>query len=227
MMKKVLLITLVLIFVATSAFAVISTSKHNLTAAGGQTTRATSGNLSSCQFCHTPHHAVVGAGTAPLWNRSLPGGSYTLYGAGFTLASTTVNQPGANSLTCLSCHDGTVSIGDVAVGTDETTFVGNVVGAGDGRLSSASSTYFGTSLTREHPVGVVYITGNSAGLNTVISGGTNPTINNKKWKIYGGGAGTGRVECGSCHDPHNTTAGETPFLKDTRNTMCSDCHSLK
>lgn len=57
-----------------------------------------------CVYCHTPHGANTAA-AAPLWNRTLSGVSYTTYGQLGTL-SQTVAQPGAASLSCLSCHDG-------------------------------------------------------------------------------------------------------------------------
>ena len=66
-----------------------------------------------CVYCHTPH----GANTTvdlPLWNRTMTGNSYTTYD---TLGTSTITsdfiQPGINSLSCLSCHDGTLGIDSV------------------------------------------------------------------------------------------------------------------
>lgn len=64
-----------------------------------------------CVYCHTPHGAS-GATVAPLWNRTKPAGIYTVYSAPTTLGST-VTQPGESSLTCMSCHDGTIAIDSV------------------------------------------------------------------------------------------------------------------
>ncbi|MGK7345966.1 MAG: cytochrome c3 family protein, partial [Candidatus Nitrospinota bacterium M3_3B_026] len=64
-----------------------------------------------CVYCHTPH----GANTqidAPLWNRTSPGNTYTLYNIPLT-SGQSPTQPGVNSLTCLSCHDGTVAIDSI------------------------------------------------------------------------------------------------------------------
>lgn len=60
-----------------------------------------------CVYCHTPHGANTNAGV-PLWNRSLPTGTtYQTYDLLNTSTLTqTVSQPGAASLPCLSCHDG-------------------------------------------------------------------------------------------------------------------------
>ncbi len=255
-MKKLLVVVLVVavcLIGATAAMATIANSKHDLSTSSTNSIHATDGELSSCAFCHTPHHSV--SSVAPLWNRTLGaggyaatgGGYYTVYGAtatntaGGTLSGTQVNAPGPNSKTCLSCHDGTLSLADVSFGTNRPTAfddpaskldVDNSLGAG----SIGNSGLGGTDLTKEHPVGVVY--------NVLLSGGPgdpglNPTltvpasgsaafrtVGTTAFKVYFNGASY-TVECGSCHDPHNTTVGMTPFLKGNKATICSDCHSNK
>ncbi len=60
-----------------------------------------------CVYCHTPH----GANTklkAPIWNRTINTGQYKIYDKLRTL-NRPIGQPGPNSLTCLSCHDGTIA----------------------------------------------------------------------------------------------------------------------
>lgn len=95
----------------------IGNSRHNMT----QTT--TTPNLSVlmsdarnnygevCVYCHTPHGANTAA-AAPLWNRALPTGTtYQTYDKLNTSSLTqSVFQPGAASLPCLSCHDGSQAI---------------------------------------------------------------------------------------------------------------------
>ncbi len=64
-----------------------------------------------CVYCHTPHGSNSTI-NAPLWNRTNKTNTYTTYNR--TLASgQTATQPGLNSLTCLSCHDGTVAIDSI------------------------------------------------------------------------------------------------------------------
>lgn len=65
-----------------------------------------------CVYCHTPHGANSTLPQAPLWNRTNPGNTYTLYNITLT-SGQTPTQPGVNSLTCLSCHDGTVAIDSI------------------------------------------------------------------------------------------------------------------
>ena len=61
-----------------------------------------------CVYCHTPHGAS-NAVEAPLWNRTVnAAGSYTNYTSGSI--TQTPENPGDASLTCLSCHDGSLAV---------------------------------------------------------------------------------------------------------------------
>ncbi|MDH4162081.1 MAG: cytochrome c3 family protein [Nitrospirota bacterium] len=215
-MKKLLVVAVAvsMVLMATSAFALIAGSKHDLslTTGGSNSVHADNTTLSSCQFCHTPHNGVAVAG-APLWNRTLPNTTYTFYAT--AAASTTAFDGGLgpNSLTCLSCHDGTVSVGDVLVGTDG-VFTANANVNADGTLG-ATQYNLGTDLTNDHPVGfVVDDQSGKAGLTNIAA------MQTAGAKFY-----TGRMECATCHDPHQTTYGK--FLRWSGGSMCSDCHALK
>jgi Doubled CXXCH motif (Paired_CXXCH_1) len=66
-----------------------------------------------CVYCHTPHGANANI-TLPLWNRTQRTTTYTTYAALGTVSLTQpVTQPGANSLACLSCHDGQTAIDSI------------------------------------------------------------------------------------------------------------------
>ena len=66
-----------------------------------------------CVYCHTPHGANTTA-TLPLWNRTLKATSYATYDLLQTSTLTqTVSQPGAASLSCLSCHDGQTAVDSI------------------------------------------------------------------------------------------------------------------
>jgi predicted CXXCH cytochrome family protein len=202
-MKKVLILAVALVLVATGvSFAAIANSKHDLTTAGGYT----GATLSSCQYCHTPHlRSNPSVSGAPLWNRTQgTNGSWTMYGT--TLGNTTTNSnPGANSRTCLSCHDGTVALGSVLVGSGGTITKANVADA-NGILGNAN---LGVDLSNEHPIGFTFVA-NRGGVPTVAS----------PFKLYGG-----TFECASCHDPHDTT--NAPFLRSAVSGICSACHTAK
>ncbi|MEK6750094.1 MAG: hypothetical protein AABY83_12970 [Pseudomonadota bacterium] len=64
-----------------------------------------------CVYCHTPHGANRRV-AAPLWNRTVTPRTYTLYQTKNSPGLPT-SQPGPNSLTCLSCHDGLTAIDSI------------------------------------------------------------------------------------------------------------------
>ena len=94
----------------------IANTRHNLTqsfspASIVMTVAARNNYGEICVYCHTPH----GANTqikAPIWNRTINTGEYKIYDKLRTL-NRPIGQPGANSLTCLSCHDGTIAIDSI------------------------------------------------------------------------------------------------------------------
>src|SRR5581483_9125453 len=83
---------------------------HNLTLGSGSKVYS-QGSL-GCTFCHAPHSGL--GGITPLWNQKLSQGSYTPYNS--TTYSEQGTQPtlGRSSSLCLSCHDGTVAVGQSA-----------------------------------------------------------------------------------------------------------------
>lgn len=72
-----------------------------------------------CVYCHTPHGANTSdpMKDAPLWNRTHIGNTYITFtdqDTGRIMKSTLdATQPGVSSLTCLSCHDGTLAIDSI------------------------------------------------------------------------------------------------------------------
>jgi hypothetical protein len=72
------------------------------------------GTVGICTFCHTPHKAYQ---TLLLWNHTLSANQFSwdvpTTTAGTTLPTITSSYKGS-SVKCLSCHDGSVAVGDVA-----------------------------------------------------------------------------------------------------------------
>lgn len=82
-----------------------------------------------CVYCHTPHGANTSV-ALPLWNRTIKTTTYTTYNQlGTSTLTQPVSQPGANSLACLSCHDGQVGVDSII----------NMPGSGGYKASQASS----------------------------------------------------------------------------------------
>jgi len=226
-------------------------SKHDLSATAtsgldpanvGQVTNA----VAVCEFCHAPHkipgmfNGVPTTATAPplLWNVQVKTVSFAPYGNSPTFAGTDIlpveqagpsNQAAYMSLLCLSCHDGSVTAAsfyytDVLgnVGTITPPNIGNSAGAG---------------LANDHPVNFTY----GAALLTTVNGLAQPTEGASVRIPYVGKttplplfkdtptSPSGRVECATCHNPHdNSLNGGSYFLRMDNTTnksgLCLNCH---
>ncbi len=66
-----------------------------------------------CVYCHTPHGANPNV-NAPLWNRTISSATYRTYDElGTSTLTQSVTAPGPSSITCLSCHDGTLGVDSI------------------------------------------------------------------------------------------------------------------
>jgi hypothetical protein len=100
----------------------IANTRHNMTqsqAVGGPAGQVMNPYRNDyqdvCVYCHTPDSTNL-PDTAPVWNRTMKPTAYTTYSMLRTSSMTqTTSQPGANSLQCLSCHDGQTAIDSVVV----------------------------------------------------------------------------------------------------------------
>jgi len=105
---------------------------------------------------------------------------------------------GIESLMCLGCHDGQTAM--------------DSFGGGQGTVTLTGDAVVGRDLRNEHPVGVPY-----------------PTAADNRYKpsttvrddlaLF-----NGKVECQSCHDPHDNRHGN--FLRVDRRSLCQTCHDL-
>jgi len=115
-----------------------------------------------CVFCHTPHGKYEDKfGERPfLWNRPEAGSPSARYDATISSSFNATNNVnlGQGSKMCLSCHDGTVAIGNIDTNTEISVVGDNLTG---GKLSQGGS-YIGQDLSDDHPVGFDYNAGLSA-----------------------------------------------------------------
>jgi hypothetical protein len=170
-----------------------------------------------CVACHTPHNST---NAAALWNHTLSSiTNYTLY-ASPTLKAI-MGQPGGSSKLCLSCHDGTVAI-DSFGGNNGTTMI-----SGANNLGAAA-------LSDDHPIGFTYdaalVTANGSLFPTsksvtIGTGGTTKTDTIANLLLY-----SGKMECSSCHDVHNTfTVGANGSgmvkMSSAGSAVCMACHN--
>lgn len=190
----------------------VASSRHNMSARAGLTNYG-----EVCVYCHTPHGGQNST-NAPLWNRNFgpAAGSYQMYNQTWssTIDMTVAATPQGVSLACLSCHDGTIGL-DVVINRPNT----DTSLAGTGATMPANAGQFfanlGTDLRNDHPISVTYSVVSDPAFNP-------PDVNNRingELPLY-----SGRVECGTCHNPHNTT--NTPFLRKSNSSsnLCRTCH---
>lgn len=183
----------------------IANSAHDFSGDGWNT----SGEM--CIVCHTPHNADTIVADAPLWNHEVTAvAAFTVYTGPGTLDAT-VGQPSGVSKLCLSCHDGTVA-------------VDNFGGTTTGTITIGGGALVGTDLSNDHPISLTY----DAALATTDGGLFDPTAANSGL----GGTITAdllfsnSLECGSCHDVHDT-AGNTMLLRvdNAGSALCMTCHN--
>ena len=220
----------------------VRNTKHNLSATGPGTLKATT-ETQVCVFCHTPHGATQGV--TPLWNRQLSSQTYTAYTSSSLDANAiqgSLDQPGGSSKLCLSCHDGTLAIGNVNVLDGRInqsialsgTGLGGVIAPGAGTTTGFTRS-LGTDLTNDHPISL-----NFTNALATRDGELRPVDAAQKWPpgtgaVVGvrasgyrpllpleptGTGGTGQIQCASCHDPHiretDETKGNQKFLRANR-----------
>ncbi|MEK6776809.1 MAG: cytochrome c3 family protein [bacterium] len=177
-------------------------SVHNLSAAGPGSIRAvTEGEV--CVFCHTPHRAEsVGI----LWNRKDPTQVYTTYQS--TTVTTTIGQPTGASRMCLSCHDGTIALGEVSSRAVEIQMTQQFLDTGPAALR--------TDLSDDHPVSFVYDSTLAA---------ANPEYRDPS--LYPDEIILDRnneLQCTSCHDAHDNSRGKFMRADNVFSTLCLYCH---
>jgi len=209
-----------------SAQSSVVDTRHNLSSTAGADplTDHSTDEDQVCVFCHTPHQASP---AAPLWNHTQSAvASYGVYTSP-TLEATDITDIAAGmdvSNLCMSCHDGTVGVNDLGnpandTGGDPTMGSGNELNA-SGQILASRPTNMGTSLSDDHPVNFTYdaaLAASDGELATPISGSyvdaaqTVPLFASK-------------VQCASCHDPHDNT--NEPFLTKTNSgsQLCITCH---
>ncbi len=227
MKKSLLVVAGVLIAGAGLVAAGVVGTPHDLTSNGNN--YYTTATDQVCVFCHTPHKGNnIGA---PLWNRATDNTGFTMYDSSYssTIDMTVDAAPTGVSLACLSCHDGTIAFDQLYNGP--TSSSGNydydATGAsrgwsftGGNSLSGAGVTNVGKDLTDDHPISILY--------DNTADTAFNAPNGNGNIDYSGGGVElplySGKVQCGTCHNPHDNT--NVPFLRasNAQSALCTSCH---
>ncbi len=184
----------------------VATSKHNLSASGPGTVKATSEDQ-ICVFCHAPHN---NSPTTPLWNRQTPGSTYTPYTSSTSLAG--AGQPTRGSLLCLSCHDGTIALGQVLNRATPISMAGGVTS-----MPAGSASRLGTDLSGDHPISFNYTATLALSRGELVD----PAQLTGAVRLDSGG----QMQCSACHDAHNDAYGKFLVMPNSASALCQVCHT--
>ncbi len=191
---------------AAAAQTTIVSSKHDLSVSGKGPVRAAT-ETQICIFCHVGHSQRPRGD-----NRPDVRSDYVPYQSS-TLQSVVPSSPTGATRTCLSCHDGTIALGEtVASGT-----IQMLATAPGGRLAPGAASNLGTDLRRTHPVSFVP----APGAKVRSPSPESPAKLDR----------TGAVQCTSCHDPHselNDPVRGMFLLGSNRfSQLCLACHAME
>lgn len=182
----------------------VKDSLHNLSATGPGNVKAVLAD-EVCDFCHISHS---GGSQAALWNRKSPSAEYIPYSSSTAIARP--GQPTGSSLLCLSCHDGTIALGEVLNRGAPHSMAGGVNKMPPGRGLQ------GTDLSDDHPISFEY-SANLASSNgeLALPGSFNNALRLDR---------NGELQCTTCHDAHDSPYGKLLRLPNIGSQLCVECH---
>jgi predicted CXXCH cytochrome family protein len=163
----------------------------------------------ACLYCHVPHS---GLGKGPLWGQTFSSQVYSTYTSDTEQNTGMQPELGQDSSLCLSCHDGTVA-------------VGQVVPYGPYIMTGTMPT-MGTKLESSHPFSLKLPLKDASDLvATLAADGTTADPTHSVQLIHG------NVECGTCHNPHSQSIDkQSPnfLVRDNlKGALCLACHETK
>ncbi len=179
-------------------------SKHDLSAQGPGPIRGVHEN-EICIFCHAPHNA---APQTPLWNRENPITHYRIYES--STIDARIDQPSGASKMCLSCHDGSMALGNVLSRPSTHPFVmtARTIPPGTADLTN--------DLSDDHPIGFRY----DRALSNIDRQLRAPEVVTEELPL----GRHGEMHCTTCHDPHNNQLGDFLRVTDRMGMVCLSCH---
>jgi len=173
------------------------------------------------------HGAIRLPGISPAWNRNISNLSAFVMYSSPTMKTSTGIQPGSYSLVCLTCHDdaGASSAvnytdthklrSDANSSTPSSPNCSKCHAGGSGPSGLNPHFTIGPDLRDDHPISMSYPTNLPEFFNI-------PPDFSAGWtdvKLY-----SGKVECGSCHDPQDATRGMFLRKSNTGSSLCTTCH---
>ena len=185
----------------------MSGSGHDLSVNGSGPVTATT-ERQVCIFCHASHAAKP---AVPLWNHAPSSTSgYSLYTSS-TYVQTNPPTISERSKLCLSCHDGTVAMGQT---------VANGLIATTGSLASKDTLGNG-ALNVDHPFGFTLPAVDDGEIQRSLMASP-PATSDPAVKLF-----NNTIECVTCHEPHDPnrdTAVQFMARSNMDSAICTACH---
>ncbi len=198
----------------------VASTVHNLSVSGPGEVRAL-GESEICKFCHIPHNAVI---PVPLWGHALSQAVYQVPQiTGISGGRAPVGQPDGSSRLCLSCHDGTVALGEIAGEPRSVAMLGST------RLSPGRRGFIGTDLSGSHPISFIVPDGDVGARDGSSDMGLQPLSVIQADPDVALDA-RGKMQCTTCHDPHSDLYYQPDrvprfWVKPTVGEVCLTCHA--
>jgi len=162
----------------------------------------------ACAYCHAPHSGL----NTGLWNQKLTTQTYSTYNSNTETNPTTQPILGSDSNQCLSCHDGTVAVGNTVV-------YGQVTTMG----SMYSSDVFGSNMQTSHPFSLVLPIKDNIDLVASLAANGKTADPTGSIKLI-----NGNIECTTCHNPHvqavDPISQNFLLINSASGQMCLACH---
>ena len=185
-------------------------SPHDLSARGPGPVRAVT-ETEVCIFCHAPHNA---APQTPLWNRENPRLHYRIYESSTTDAR--IDQPTGPSKMCLSCHDGSLALGNVLSRPQSLPIVMTARTMRPGAFGHNND--LTNDLSDDHPIGFRYdraLTNKDPQIRP-------PEVVSRELPL----GVHSEMQCTTCHDPHDNELGDFLRVTDQMSAICVACHQM-
>ena len=162
----------------------------------------------ACAYCHAPHSGL----NRGLWNQKLTTQTYTTYTSDTEKNAGTQPTLGRSSNQCLSCHDGTVAVGNTVAYGQVTT-----------RGSMFTQDVFGGNMQSSHPFSLVLPLKDTVDLAASLAASGKTADTTGAVRLI-----NGNVECISCHNPHvqaKDPVSRNFLVKDgSSGQLCLACH---
>src|SRR5690606_17606262 len=121
-------------------------------------------------------------------------------------------QPTGNSKLCLSCHDGTIALGNVVSRHQPIMMAGGITTLPPGKSN------LGTDLSDDHPISFRYdsaLVSKNPKLKSPAALHSSVRLDHNQ-----------ELQCTTCHDAHDNQFGKFLVMANEQSQLCNSCHLM-